>query len=70
VLNKDEIIPFQDKFVSVGVPHHRAPNTLFFYYGFLREIDSEEVKLETKFGFKIIKIVLIQDIHLTIKRWK
>ena len=34
-----------------------------FYFGILKYVDSTEVKIETKIGYKIISIENIRDIH-------
>ena len=59
----NEIEPFLNKYISVGVPHDIIAGRLFFYYGILKYVDSIEIKLETKNGFKIIQIENIMDIH-------
>jgi len=63
MLSKEEIELFLDKNVSIGVPHSIMEGQLFFYYGRLIYVDFDEIKLETKNGFKIVPIKMIQDIH-------
>lgn len=64
MIDSIEIEPFLDKYVRIGVPHDIIPDKLFFYYGYIKYIDSEEVKIETNNGFRIIPIQKIMDIHL------
>ena len=63
MIDSKEIEPFLDEYVAVGVPHDIIPNKLFFYFGKLKYVDSEEVQMELKNGFKIIPIENIRDIH-------
>ena len=59
----NEIEPFLNKYIAVGVPHNIMAGKLFFYYGVLKYVDNLEIKLETNNGFKIIPIINIRDIH-------
>ena len=60
----NEIEPFLNKYISVGVPHDIIAGKLFFYYGYLKYVDNLEIKLEMKNGVKIIPLDRILDIHL------
>ena len=60
----NEIRPFLNKYISVGVPHDIIPGKLFFYYGYLRYVDNIELKLEMSNGVKIIPLTRIYDVHL------
>ena len=63
MIDCSEIEPFLHKYIAVGVPHDIIPGKLFFYFGYLKYVDSLEVKIETNNGFKIIPISNIMDIH-------
>lgn len=67
MIKKEEIEPFLNKNISVGVKHYVIPGKLFFYYGLLKYIDSNEIKIETNYGFKIIPLCEILDIHEKMK---
>jgi len=64
MLSKDEIEHFLNKPVSVGVPHVVMEGQLFFYYGRLIYVDSEEIKLETKKGFRVVPIEQIKSLQI------
>jgi hypothetical protein len=68
LLAKEELIKFVNIFISVGVQNYDMPSQLFFYYGVLRYVDDEIIKLETQNGYKIIRLVDIMDIHKTRER--
>jgi hypothetical protein len=63
MLRKEELELFLGKPVSIGVPHAILPDKLFFYYGILKFVSENEVKLETNNGFKLVPIDQIMDIH-------
>ena len=63
MIDRNEIETFLEEYIAIGVPHSIVPDKLFFYFGYLRYIDKEEIKIETNNGFKIIPISQIYDIH-------
>jgi hypothetical protein len=63
LIDKGEIQLFLDKYVRVGVPHDIIPNKLFFYFGYLKYVNSTEVKIQTNNGFRIIPLDQIMDIQ-------
>ena len=65
MIDIDELKPFLNRYCAVGVPHDIIEGKLFFYFGTLKNIDSDKVKIETKNGIKIIPIENIFDIHAT-----
>ena len=58
-----EIKKLQHNYVAVGVPHEIIQGKLFFYFGTLKNIDENEIKLEINNGYKIIPIDQIMEIH-------
>jgi len=64
IIDSKEIEFLLNKYVAIGVPNDVIPNRLFFYFGWLKYVDSTEVKIETNAGYKIISIGNIFDIHL------
>ena len=64
MINKEELQQFLDKHIAVGVDSYdiNIPG-LFFYFGYLKTIDSTEIKIETNNGFKIIQLNDIRDMH-------
>ena len=58
-----EIKKFLYQYIAVGVPHEIIPDKLFFYFGTLKKIYQNEIKIETNRGFKIIPINNIMEIH-------
>lgn len=65
LIDSNELEPFLNKYVRIGIPHDIVPNKLFFYFGWLKYIDNLEVKIETNNGFRIIPLNSIMDIQLT-----
>jgi len=63
MLKKEELELFLGKHIAIGVPHIVDSDRLFYYYGTLIYVDYRQIKLETKNGFKLVPIDLIQDIH-------
>jgi len=63
MIERNEIEPFLNKYIAVGVPHDIMDGKLFFYYGILKYVDNLEIKLETNNGFKIIPIHTIRDLQ-------
>jgi hypothetical protein len=58
-----EIKKLQNNYVAVGVPHEIIQGKLFFYFGTLKNIDDDEIKIEINNGYKIIPINQIMEIH-------
>lgn len=64
MMDKKEIEEFFGKYIAIGVPHDKIPGRLFFYYGFLKYVTDEELKMKMSNGFKIIPLEQVKDIHL------
>ena len=69
MIKKEEIELFLHRYVAIGTPHSVIDGKLFFYYGTLIYVDSEELKLETRNGYKIVPLILIKDIHETRRKY-
>jgi len=63
MITKEELLPFKDKHISVGVPNFYIYDKTFFYYGTLLEVTETEIKLQTKKGYKIVPISSITSFH-------
>ena len=59
----EEIKPFLNEHVAVGVPHTTYPGKLFFYFGILKRVDDTEVTIQEKNGFRSVLVSNIKDIH-------
>lgn len=70
MLEREEIerLNLLNKYVACGVPNYDFMESLFFYYGYVRQITEDYIKIETKKGFRIVKLSKIIDIHLTTER--
>lgn len=64
MIEKKEIEEFLNKYVAVGVPHDIIAGRIFFYFGIVKYINSDELKIETKNGYRIVSLENIRDIHL------
>jgi hypothetical protein len=64
LIELEEIEKFLNYYVRIGVPHDVISNRLFFYFGFIKYVDSTELKLETKKGFRIIPLENVRDIQI------
>ena len=68
VLRIEEIESFLNQTVSIGVPHLILEGQLFFHYGILKYVDSEEIQIQTKDGFRRIPIKNIVAIRKDSRR--
>lgn len=63
MLTKENLEPFLNRNVSIGVSHLFMQDRLFFYYGCLTQVTETEILLQTKIGFKRIPLDQILDVH-------
>lgn len=63
MIEKQDIEKFLNEYVRLGVPHDIIPNRLFFYFGIVKHVDSKEIKIETKTGYRIIQLENVKDIQ-------
>jgi hypothetical protein len=70
-VKKNLIEEFKNKFVAVGV-EMQGRNAPYFFYGFLLEINDDNLLLElkNKSGYKYVSLGEIIDIHIDKNRRK
>lgn len=62
IMNDKNKAQFLGKEVAIGVPHYTEERP-FYYYGTVKEMNSNSLLLEMKNGFKLIKYKDIIDIR-------
>lgn len=62
-MNAEEIIPFLNKYVGVGIPHWEE-DRLFYYYGTITRITDDYITIVIPNGIKEIEINKIKQIFL------
>jgi len=63
MIEPEEIEKLLNCYVAVGCPHFVVEGKLYYYYGFLRNINTDNIKIEKRDGFKIIPIEQVMEIH-------
>lgn len=63
-MDREQLEPYKNEYVAIGVTHFLDPNRLFFNYGTVIGLNDSILTLKWKRGIKEILISDIREIHL------
>jgi len=63
MIEPKEIEKLLNYYVAVGIPHYVDEGKLYFYFGILKNITNDTIKIEKKDGLKIIPIEQVKEIR-------